>query len=229
MTRICVYGAALGRVSAEGCYSLLDNSEKQRASAIAHDFARVEFIKARALLRLVLADHATKRPNDFTFATASNGKPYVADDETLEFNVSHSNGIVLIAVARSPVGIDIEAAVISIDQLSVADTVFSRTERAVLRSAPEAQRANVFLSLWTRKEAYLKATGRGFSSSLDQISSVSQDGRIVDHSQPLSRKPWYAFELPAPQRFKAALVAQSKNLELSIVNISDNLTRLFQH
>lgn len=229
MTAIRVYGAVLRHVSAEGCYSLLNTSERQRASAMRHDLARAEFIKARGLLRFVLADHSEKRPEDFRFALTYNGKPYLADDGGLEFNVSHSGDVVFIAVSRSPVGIDIEIADTSVDHLGVAETVFSDAERAALREAPESERQDVFLWLWTRKEAYLKATGCGFSSRLEQISSVSSDGRIVDYSQPPVSPRWYAFDLPAPQDFKAALVTQSQSIDLSVMDISGDLPRFLRH
>lgn len=229
MTPVRVYQAALRHVSAEGCYSLLDDSEKKRASAMTHARAKAEFIKVRGILRLVLAEHLAKRPSGLAFAIGINGKPYLAGDDGLEFNVSHSGEVALIAVSRSPVGIDIEKADASIDHLSIAETVFSSEERVTLGKAPEAQRENVFLWLWTRKEAYLKATGSGFSSDLAQISSVSPDGRIVDHSQPPASPPWYAIDLPAPANFRAALVARTKDVDLSVTDISEDLPSFFRH
>lgn len=225
MIPIRVYGADLRRVPAEACCRLLDKMENARADAMTHQSARLEFIKARALLRLALAANWPGRQvHDFTFAMRENGKPHLADSDRLHFNVSHSGDMALIAVAAIPVGVDIERKDESIDHLGVAESVFSASERHILLKAPKAERSNVFFSLWTRKEAYLKATGHGFSSHLDLISTALPNGKIEDKSQPSGSTPWYAFDLPVMEGYKAALVTRSIAVDISMLNVPDVLS-----
>lgn len=223
MIPVHIFGADLRFVPEEAAYRTLDRSEKLRASAISHQFARQEFVKTRALLRLALARCANRPPLDFTFATGETGKPYLRGDGSLHFNVSHSAGQALIAIASCEVGIDIERIDNCIDHLGVGATVFSRAERKLLANASKAERSDVFFSLWTRKEAYLKATGCGFSSNLPLISTACPFGKIEDRSSPHSSSAWYAFDLPTPENFRAALVAPARSIEISTMDISDFL------
>ena len=93
----------------------------------------------------------------------------------------------------------------------------SLAEIAMLRNAPERKALDVFFSLWTRKEAYLKATGCGFSSDLHAISVVRPHGAIEDRSTPLIRRSWLAVDLPSSKGFKAALVTASRDPKIAFV------------
>lgn len=224
MPTIRIYRADLRHVPAEAAYLLLDRGERKRASAIGHDSSRQEFVRTRALLRMALARSAGGKPEEFDFAAGDNGKPYLRGEPALQFNVSHSGGRALIAVATCPVGIDIERTDERIDHLGLAATVFSAAERKLLLEVPRTGRNEVFFSLWTRKEAYLKATGLGVSGHLKLISSMSPEGIIEDRSQPaVASSSWRVFDLPAPKYFKAALVAPSQNPDILIEDISEIL------
>lgn len=220
MTQIRVYGANLCRLSAEACYPILDSSEAQRAASISHLLAREEFVKTRALLRNVLGACTNTDPRNFTFATGMNGKPRIVGDDSLHFNVSHAAGRALIAIAPSAVGIDIERADKSIDHLAVAAEIFSPAEYAAVENAPQPNRSEVFFTIWTRKEAYLKATGCGFSANLERISSIAPDREIEDASILHGADHWFAYDLPAPAFFRAALVASSNSLEITVSDVS---------
>jgi len=221
MIPIRIYGADLRRVPAGACSLLLHADEIRRAEAIRNPSARDEFVKTRALLRLALADNATGlKAKDFVFSTGENGKPYLCGDAVPDFNVSHSGDMALIAVAPLPVGIDIELQNAGIDYLGVARAVFSPSERQTLQNLAPAELCQRFFSLWTRKEAYLKATGCGFAAHLDQISTVDRDRPIQDHSRPSCSENWYAFDLPVPETYKGALVTKTDNIDISIQDIS---------
>lgn len=220
MTQIRVYGADLCRLTAEDCYPILDPGEAQRAVSISHLLVREEFVKTRALLRKVLGAYTNRSPEEFTFATGENGKPRLVGDDQLHFNVSHAGGRALIAIAPSAVGIDIERADKCIDHLAVAAEIFSPAEYAAVEQAPRRQRSEIFFTIWTRKEAYLKATGCGFSANLERISSIAEGREIEDTSMPQGPEHWFAYDLPAPEFFRAALVTSSDGLEISISDAS---------
>lgn len=228
MIPIRVYCADLDRLCVKACFSALEDVEKRRAGDISNRYARHEFVKTRALLRLLLSKHTGQPASSLRFATGASGKPVLLGSHGVHFNVSHSDGTALIAVASTEVGIDIERIEGSVDYAGVAESVFSCSEIEVLHDAPAARRGEVFFSIWTRKEAYLKATGAGFSSDLPSISATSPHGVIEDRGCTFGRHTWHAFDLPAPANFKAALVTTGKDCRIDVVDVA-GMTHLRVH
>lgn len=221
MIPIRVYRADLDLLSERVCFSLLDETEKSRAVGISSRSARHEFVKSRALLRLLLSKHTGLPVGTFAFATGENGKPILPGSHDIHFNVSHSDGTALVAIASAEIGVDIERIDGSVDYAGVAQSVFSRSEIEVLREASDARRGEVFFSIWTRKEAYLKATGAGFSSNLPMISTAAPDGTIEDLGGSAGRCTWHAFDLPVAGYFKAALVTAAGECRIDFVDVTD--------
>ena len=108
-------------------------------------------LAAGLLLRAALGDDAVFETNAF-------GKPILADGRS--FNLSHAGDYAVLATGDAPLGVDIER-FHEVDYLSVANRFFHPDERAFLASQQDTQRA--FFHIWTLKESYLKAIGRGFS------------------------------------------------------------------
>ena len=218
MSPIRVYRADLDLLSQGTCFSLLDETEKSRAAGISNRAARHEFVKGRALLRLLLSQHTGLPARSLAFATGENGKPILPGTPDIHFNVSHSDGTALIAIASAEIGIDIERIDGNVDYAGVAQSVFSRPEIEMLRKATDARRGDAFFTIWTRKEAYLKATGAGFSSNLPMISAAASDGTIEDHGDSAGGSDWYVFDLPVGGSFKAALVTADKDCSIDFVD-----------
>jgi 4'-phosphopantetheinyl transferase len=106
------------------------------------------------------------------FAYGPKGKPDLAPGSAvggIRFNVAHAGGLALVAVTRGrEVGVDLEQ-VRDVDVEGIAERFFSAREVAALRRLPPAIRAEAFFRCWTRKEAYVKATGDGLSAGLEQF------------------------------------------------------------
>ena len=221
MIPIRVYHADLGLLSEKACFSLLDETEKNRAAGVSNRAARHEFVNGRALLRLLLSQHTGQPARSLAFTTGENGKPVLLGSPEIHFNVSHSDGTALIAIASAEIGVDIERIDGSVDYAGVAQSVFSRPEIEMLREASDARRGEIFFSIWTRKEAYLKATGAGFSSNLPMISTAALDGTIEDQGDSAGRSAWHVFDLPAGGYFKAALVTAARECRIDFVDVTD--------
>ena len=97
-------------------------------------------------------------------ATTPSGKPYLKDHPNLFFNLSHTDNLILIAIANSPVGVDVEKNERNADKEAIIKHFFSDREQHSFFSQPENQRQLAFVKGWTRKEAILKATGEGLSA-----------------------------------------------------------------
>lgn len=120
--------------------------------------------QAAEAMRQILARYLLRPPDSLDFARHPGGKPYlIADDHPLEFNLSHTRGIALLAVSRGrPVGVDVEPIRRLADPLRLARRVMDDESVACLERASDPdRRRHLFIDLWTRLEARQKSHGRG--------------------------------------------------------------------
>jgi 4'-phosphopantetheinyl transferase len=143
---------------------LLDAEERQRMARLIVATKRAQRIAARAAVRRILARYLNVVPQALRFDYDEHGKPRLAPDQRLFFNLSHSSDLGLLAVSRSGrLGVDLELVDPDRPLLRIAARVFSPSERQLVADLNDADRARVFYRLWTLKEAYLKFWGTGFS------------------------------------------------------------------
>ena len=196
--------------------ALLSDEEKTRADRFLLPRVRERFTVARAMLRRLLSAYVSSDPAALRFAYAAHGKPYLAHHSGLGFNLSHADGTAVIAIAsQREIGIDIEATTREVDVLGVARRVFSPDEITHLTALAPQERLGAFFSLWTRKEAYIKARGDGFSYPTRSF-SVShlpgdQDALLCDERNAGAHLNWRITELVAPDGFRAALAAPGRD------------------
>jgi 4'-phosphopantetheinyl transferase len=200
---------------------LLTPDEQARANIFKHEQARMRFVVGRATLRELLGEYAGLDPSSLKFNYSSRGKPELANSggERLTFNVSHSGELALIAVGRLfPLGVDIERLRSARHDLAIAKRFFSQRESTVLESLTEAERPVAFMTLWTRKEAWLKATGSGITGKLDGAEMTFQAGeraRIIsiDGSRTEAER-WTLVDLKPANGFVGALAAKACSLNV---------------
>jgi 4'-phosphopantetheinyl transferase len=153
--------------------SLLCAKELEQVRTLRSEKLRRESLTTRALVRVAL-EHCTSVPAaSWRFRTNPHGKPELEPECGITFNVTNCPDLVACAIAqRSAIGIDAEPAARSAQILELAEQVFSPVERNCLAHLEPADRLGRALSLWTLKEAYLKARGTGMSLPLEKISFV---------------------------------------------------------
>jgi 4'-phosphopantetheinyl transferase len=172
-----VAGLELWVLDVEGAphgVALLDDEERSRAARMAGE-DRVSFLAAHVLLRRLLAARLEVAPQDIAYRRgpcplcgAPRGRPALAGScPPLHFSLSRRPGVVMIAVASAPVGVDVEALPAPAVAAEVAELLHPE-ERAEIRLAAPAARPEVFARVWTRKEAYLKALGAGLGHGLER-------------------------------------------------------------
>ena len=150
--------------------SYLDQDELARADRFHFERDRRRFMAGRGLLRQILASYLDLAPYAVRFNYTGNGKPYLLAHSELHFNVSHSAETLVVAVARDrQLGVDVEVLPLDAADHGVANLVFCRAERASLEAFDVTEYSRIFARLWTRKEAYIKADGRGMTLQLDHI------------------------------------------------------------
>ncbi len=157
---------------------LLSDTERQRAARFHAAQHANRFIVAHGRLRQQLAALLTVEPDRIEFVAGPHGKPSLAGSlaETgLEFNLSHSGSQGLIGWAwRRAIGVDIEFWRTMSDEGALVRRYFSASEIAAYEQYPQSLRTRAFFNCWTRKEAYIKAVGRGLGLPLDSF-DVSLD------------------------------------------------------
>lgn len=150
--------------------SLLDASELERYKRYRLARSKAEHLTAHALLRQALAATSGTSPTDFRFEPGSHGKPEIVAPplpRRLEFNISHTRGLVACALAwERPLGIDVEHVDRKVDFVPLARRYFAAPEIAELEAREGEAKRRRFFELWTIKEAYLKARGAGLSLPL---------------------------------------------------------------
>jgi 4'-phosphopantetheinyl transferase len=154
-------------------------SAEERARADRFRFARdrARYTVAHSALRHILARHAGTPPDRLRFVANEYGKPSLASPSPIRFNLSHSHDLALVAVTSGrEVGVDVERVRPEVECLEVARCYFSPREVAALAALPIALRVHGFFTCWTRKEAYIKATGRGLSQALDAFDVTVEPG-----------------------------------------------------
>src|SRR5215472_12044191 len=157
------------------CRCWLSGEERAKAQGLRSDLVRARYIVGRAALRSVLAARIGCSPATIRFSYGAAGKPRLAGDSgSIDFNLAHSEGDAVIALATGAViGVDLERHRPIADVESLARLVFSRVERRELERAPDP--VSAFLNGWTRKEAYVKALGLGLTAPLEEITVSLSD------------------------------------------------------
>lgn len=155
--------------------SLLSKNEKEKASRFKFKKDEDCYIITRGILRLLLASYLKLEAKEIIFEYTSFGKPYLAFDSLLKFNVSHSESMAAFAfINGTEIGVDIEKIKNDFNVLELAQNFFSSAEIIALENQPKEELPKAFFRCWTRKEAFIKAEGSGLSFPLDKF-AVSLD------------------------------------------------------
>ncbi len=198
----------------------LDDVERARAARFhfAQDARR--WRAAHVALREVLARHTGVAAAALPFAEDPNGKPRLAMPQAIAFNLSHSAGLALIAVGGTqPLGVDVEDVKPVPEMEGVAESHFAADERAALFALSEPERLAAFYRIWTRKEAYVKATGIGVGPALARFSVSLEVPRAVllrDELDASARTRWTLHHLALPAPYVGALVLHRPEQDFEI-------------
>jgi 4'-phosphopantetheinyl transferase len=203
---------------------ILSDDERDRAARFRFERDRSRFVAAHIALRRVLATALDADPASIVFGSGMHGKPFVAvPSSSLEFNLSHSGDYALLALATGrPVGVDIER-IADLEHDSVARQFFSAAEAAKLHGVDGGRKAAAFAACWTRKEAYLKASGAGVTAGLDHFDVALLPDEpvqlLADRRDPDAGR-WKLVNLDAPDGYAAALVAEGHDWQVDYFTLT---------
>jgi 4'-phosphopantetheinyl transferase len=196
-------------------FQTLSSDERQKGESYRFDEDRNRFVVARGTVRKILGEYLNSDPEQICFSYTRYGKPFLKQEgNTIRFNVTHSRGLALFAVACGrEIGIDVEFIDKNFPVVKTAQQVFSPNECYQLQTLEPDLQAAAFFQGWTLKEAYLKAIGTGFSNPGSHYT-----GREIpaapDSSLGTARledgRDWTFANLAVDSNYKAALAVEGK-------------------
>jgi 4'-phosphopantetheinyl transferase len=195
-------------------HSLLSTHELARAARYHFPADRDAYITRHGVLRLILGRYLQQAPAAVEFRYSARGKPETTADN-LHFNDSHSGDFVLYGVtAACPLGVDIEKVKPIPDFEEIAANYFSPREVETMRALAAEMRMQAFYAAWTRKEAFLKATGEGIAENLPRVEVTlkpeEQPEILAVPGDPFARAAWKLKTFrPAPGYLGAAAFRHS--------------------
>lgn len=158
----------------------LTPTEWQRADRFHQPADQQRFVLGRALVRQVAGQVSGQSPEQIEIKIGPRGKPEWVNDNGWHVNLAHSGKWVLLALAKTPVGLDVEQIGLNLDFQVLLDSTFGKYEHLFIKSHAQPHRA--FYALWTRKEALLKATGLGLNDRLFQCSVLTGTHLTADET-----------------------------------------------
>jgi 4'-phosphopantetheinyl transferase len=205
----------------------LSADEQERAGRFYFARDRQHFIVGRGVLRNILGRYLGVAPPALQFSYGPKGKPHLAHEllvavpqmRDLHFNLSHSGGLALYGFTYGrEIGVDIEQLRVLDDAEQIATRFFSAGEVRVFCALPATDKMQGFFNCWTRKEAYIKATGDGLSMPLDcfEVSLIpGVPARFLQiDGKPVAASRWLLQELEPAPGYVAALCVASQDWTL---------------
>jgi len=188
--------------------NILLPDEQARAERFVRYDDTVSFVLCRGILRCVLSRYVGFEPQELRFEYSPLGKPSVrvnSDAPALNFNVSHSNRWALFALGKNrETGIDVEYIRAGLDLSSIAARFFSPREVDLIDAASEEKRMTLFYEIWVRKEAYVKALGKGLSIPLSRFTvPLGSHKSVILHPD---GDPWLFHGISIDPDYASALV-----------------------
>lgn len=187
----------------------LNTKESENLKSFRNKILRDNAVASRGSLRFILSKYLGKSPNLIAIDTNKYGKPYIPDSN-LKFNVSHSGKYILVALSKDiDLGIDIEQVTNDFAYSDIVDNFFTEGEKSSIYAQSSASEM-AFYRAWTRKEACLKAVGKGLSIDLQDIEvtcAANEPAKVIkfkNHDQ-----DWQLLEIDIESQYIASLALRS--------------------
>lgn len=218
---IALWWCELDRPAAEieRCAEWLAPDERMRAGRFGTDLLRDRYIAARAALRLLLGHALGAAPAEVPLQRGPRGRPKLAGETAIDFNVSHTHGVALIGIARNAahlrIGVDVERIDRHVDADRLARKFLTTDEGRAQMGLPPDERRQRFLRYWTCKEAMSKATGDGLIAPFRHLDvELADPPRLIAGPPPYVPEAWQLHAVTVPSGYCAALAVWSTHADV---------------
>jgi 4'-phosphopantetheinyl transferase len=205
--------------------ALLNQEELKRLRRYKIPAKQDQFLCSRGLLKLILSTYVGEEPTEVNLSTNPAGKPFLPN-QSIQFNLSHSKNMLVLGFGLfDHIGVDIQEEYPISNLEILLENYFSPEEQAFLDSLDPDLRQTLFFSIWSAKEAYLKALGEGFQISPAALSVLPEGGErksylLSDPNNPKPDQPWTIRELDLQSGFKGAVAVDGTLNELVIIPLN---------
>ncbi len=203
-------------------WAVLDDDERRQASKFKNVLLHKRYVEIHGRVRQLLAGIIKQAADKIIINKTKQGKPFLADYPELAFNLSHSAEQMLIAVAwHCRVGVDIEICKSRVNLSGLVKKCFAEVEMNYWNQLPDNEKNHAFYRFWTRKEAFVKATGHGIVLGLDQC-IVNPENPVEFTSVPMQcgkASIWSIQDLELGEGLSAAIVADKKFNEITLKHL----------
>lgn len=203
-------------------YNLLSESEKMKSEKYRQEKDKVRYIIAKAYQRQIIAHYLNVETKLVEYYTNENLKPFIAGQQDLNFNVSHSGNMIALAFYSDIIGVDIEKVDPTFDIQPIIDATFSEEEKKQILISQNKHKQ--FYSLWTRKESFVKAISKGIDDTFKQVPSI--DGtHFIEGNEIQSTCDWIiqSIELDNSYILSFAYKSFSNPIDIKLYNWPLNL------
>lgn len=208
---------------------ILSQEESARAARFHFDKHRKRYIVSHGYLRRILSFYTGRGEKELRFSRGPYGKPSLAPEpgnESIRFNFGSSYDLALYAVALDrEVGVDVERLDRALAYESISKHFFSTEENAAITGLPEDIRRRAFFNCWTRKEAFLKATGQGLSFPLNRFVVSVTPGRpaVIQavSGDPQAASRWTLHEISPAEGYVGSLAVEGRGWRLERFEASE--------
>jgi len=202
----------------------LSSEELERSNRLIDRQRRDRFIAGRGTLREMLAGYLGEEPGRIMLSEGEFGKLHLSDQletEAISFNLSHAGNRLLLAVTTGcEIGVDMELVKRDLPFRAMAERYFSLHEQEDLFSLPVSDQLAAFYRCWTRKEAYLKGAGTGFSQPSNCFDVSLLPGHapalLAHRDSPGETARWCIRDITMPRGYCAAVALETLNAEIEV-------------
>lgn len=200
---------------------LLNQEELTRAQRYYFERHQRRFTVARAVMRLILARYSGMLARELTFSQNQYGKPILDNMPLLQFNLSHSQDMALLAIGSTyPLGIDLEFFAARPYE-GIGNHMFSERENIALQNMPTALKPIVFFHIWAQKEALIKACGLGLSYPTQQFDVPATPSTNQSVFDSLHNQTWQMISFQPRVTCSAALCYNPRVVDIRYLAIND--------
>jgi 4'-phosphopantetheinyl transferase len=216
--QVHVWAVNLEACELQALEKTLSSEELKRASTFRFAQDQRRFIVTRGILRSLLTQYLETSAREIRFRYSAHGRPALDSPVSkLEFNVAHSGSMALLAfsVGRR-IGVDLEKIREDMAFEPIMERYFSSYETEAIKQLPSEERRRAFFVCWTRKEAYLKATGEGLVFDLNRfdVTVAPESAALLNvQGEPEAPRIWDLKNMHPAPGYVGTVAAEGRKLE----------------
>lgn len=199
----------------------ISEGKKAKISRFRNNKDKYRGLISEILIRNIICAQLNISNEEIFFVENEFGKPFLKGYDNFHFNISHSGQWIVCTVDDKDIGIDIEK-IESIDYRELSENFFSEKEYKFIFESTLSDQLKNFYRIWTLKESYIKAEGKGLSIPLKSFAIEIINNETIQVVSRNSFSKYYFKEFDIDCHYKMSICSLNFSLENEVVIISQN-------